>query len=293
MTSISHPQGGEGQNIHAIRLRRVGMFLRQNVFAVTVLGLVILAGIFAPMLSSTDPHFINPAVRLRPPSAEFLFGTDPMGRDIWARVLIGTRASLAVGLLVALIALVVGLMIGLVSGYFPALDGVIMRLMDGIMAIPAIILAVALVAVMGANFTTVVTAIVVPEVPRVARLVRSVVLSLRSEPFVEAAISMATPTWRILLLHMLPNTLAPLTVQGSFIIASAILTESALSFLGVGLPPEIPTWGNIMAEGRRFFQLFPGLVLFPGIFLSLTVLAINLLGDGLRDTLDPKLVKRI
>ncbi len=293
MTSISDPHGGEEQNIRTVRLRRLGMFLRQNVVAVTVLGLVVLAGLFAPLLSATDPHFINPAVRLRPPSAEFLFGTDPMGRDIWARVLIGTRASLAVGLLVALIALVVGMVIGLISGYFQALDGVIMRLMDGIMAIPAIILAVALVAVMGANFTTVVTAIVVPEVPRVARLVRSVVLSLRSEPFVEAAVSMATPTWRILFLHMLPNTLAPLTVQGSFIIASAILTESALSFLGVGLPPEIPTWGNIMAEGRRFFQLFPGLVLFPGIFLSLTVLAINLLGDGLRDSLDPKLVKRI
>ncbi len=282
--------GGDGPG--AIRLRRIGLFLRHNAFPVAVLALVVLVGLLAPLLTATDPHFINPGMRLKPPSAEFPFGTDQMGRDVFARTLYGTRASLAVGLLVALIALAVGLVIGLVSGYFPMLDGIIMRLMDGIMAIPAIILAVALVAIMGANFVTVITAIVVPEVPRVARLVRSVVLSLRNEPYVEAAVSLATPTWRILLRHMLPNTFAPLTVQGSFIIASAILTESALSFLGVGLPPEVPTWGNIMAEGRRFFQLLPGLVFFPGLFLSLTVLAINMLGDGLRDSLDPKLMKR-
>ena len=291
MTSTTQP--GDDGELRTIRLYRIAHFFQQNILAATVLVLVVLAGIFAPLLTSSDPHFIDPGLRLKPPSAEFPFGTDPIGRDVLARVLYGTRASLMVGVLVALIALAVGLVIGLVSGYFRAIDGVVMRIMDGIMAIPAIILAVALVAIMGANFITVITAIVVPEVPRVARLVRSVVLSLRNEPYVEAAVSLATPTWRILVRHMLPNTFAPLTVQGSFIIASAILTESALSFLGIGLPPEIPTWGNIMADGRRFFQLLPGLVFFPGLFLSLTVLSINMLGDGLRDSLDPKLMKRI
>lgn len=292
MNKSSHSPSVESDELLAIRMRRIALFLHDNIFAITALVLVVLAGLLAPLLTSADPDFINPGMKLKPPSAEAFFGTDLLGRDVFARVLYGTRASLLVGLFVALVALVVGLLIGLVSGYFRSLDGVIMRVMDGIMAIPAIILAVALVAIMGANFITVVTAIVVPEVPRVARLVRSVVLSLRSEPYVEAAVSLATPTWRILLRHMLPNTLAPLIVQGSFIVASAILTESALSFLGVGLPPEIPTWGNIMAEGRRFFQLLPGLVFFPGLFLSLTVLAINLLGDGLRDRFDPKLIKR-
>ena len=293
MNTLSPAHGPDGNELRAIRMRRIGLFLRDNVFALTVLAVIILAGALAPLLTHADPDFIDPGMRLKPPTAEHLFGTDMLGRDVLARVLYGTRASLMIGIAVAVIALVVGLLIGLVSGYFRALDGIIMRLMDGIMAIPAIILAVALVAIMGASFVTVITAIVVPEVPRVARLVRSVVLSLRSEPYVEAAVSLATPTWRILWQHMLPTTLAPLIVQGSFIIASAILTESALSFLGVGLPPEIPTWGNIMADGRRLFQLLPGLVFFPGLFLSLTVLAINMLGDGLRDRFDPKLMKRV
>lgn len=292
MTFASPPLRDVRAEMRAVRLRRAGLFARQNALPILVLALIVLSGLLAPLLTSVDPHAITPSLRLKPPSEAAFFGTDQMGRDVFSRVLYGTRASLTVGLLVAVIALSVGLVIGLISGYFRALDGVIMRLMDGIMAIPSIILAVALVAIMGANFVTVITAISVPEVPRVARLVRSVVLSLRAEPYVEAAVSLATPTWRILLRHMLPNTFAPLIIQGSFIIASAILTESALSFLGVGLPPEIPTWGNVMAEGRRFFQLLPGLVFFPGLFLSLTVLAINMLGDGLRDTLDPKLMKR-
>lgn len=292
MTTVDILQNNPNVEMRAIKIRSIILFVRENIFPITILSIVILAGLLAPLLTSFDPHFIHPGSRLKPPSADHWFGTDALGRDVYARVLYGTRASLLVGILVAVIALVIGLVIGLISGYFRAIDGIIMRIMDGIMAIPSIILAVALVAIMGANFTTVITAIVVPEVPRVARLVRSVVLSLRNEPYVEAAISLATPTLRILLRHMLPNTFAPLTVQGSFIIASAILTESALSFLGVGLPPEIPTWGNIMADGRRFFQLLPGLVFFPGLFLSATVLSINMLGDGLRDSLDPKLMKR-
>ena len=167
-----------------------------------------------------------------------------------------------------------------------------MRFMDGLMAIPAILLAIALVAALGAQLWTVVVAIAVPEIPRVTRLVRSLVLTLREEPFVEAAKALATPTPLILLRHILPNALAPLIVQGTFVAASAVLTEAVLSFLGLGLPADVPTWGNIMAEGRVQFSQYPSNVLFPALFLVPTVLAINLLGDGLRDVLDPKFAKR-
>lgn len=260
--------------------------------ACAILAAVILIAVFAPLLTSADPSFINAANRLKPPSTEAWFGTDAMGRDLFARVVTGARTSLIVGIAAAAASLFLGLMIGLVSGYFPFADAIIMRVTDGIMSIPSIVLAVALVAITGANLFTVLCAIVLPEFPRVVRLVRGVILGLRNEPYIEAAISLATPTWRILLRHMLPNTLAPLIVQGSFILASAILTEAALSFLGIGLPPDIPSWGNIMADGRTFFQLRPGLIFFPGIFLALTVLAVNLIGDALRDRLDPKLARR-
>lgn len=259
--------------------------------AVAFLVLVALAAMFAPLITNADPIRINALSRLKPPSAEFWFGTDPMGRDIFARVLYGARTSLVVGVSAAAISLALGLTIGLVAGYFSFLDGVIMRIMDGIMSIPSIVLAVALVAITGANLGTVLLAIILPEFPRVVRLVRGVILGLRNEAYVEAAISLATPTWRILFRHMLPNTLAPLIVQGSFILASAIMTEAVLSFLGVGLPPEVPSWGNVIAEGRTYFQILPGLVLFPGVFLALTVLGINLIGDALRDAFDPKLIR--
>jgi peptide/nickel transport system permease protein len=253
---------------------------------------VTLAAIFAPLLTDADPIHIDAISRLKPPTALHWFGTDTVGRDVFARVLYGARTSLIVGVAAAVLSLAIGLAIGLVAGYFPLVDAVVMRIMDGIMSIPSIILAVALVAITGANLTTVLLAIVLPEFPRVVRLVRSVILGLRNEAYVEAAISLATPTWRILLRHMLPNTLAPLIVQGSLILASAILTEAVLSFLGVGLPPEVPSWGNIIADGRTYFQLHPGLVFFPGVFLAFTVLAINLIGDALRDALDPKLVNK-
>lgn len=260
--------------------------------AIAFLVLVTLAAIFAPLMTSADPIFIDPVNRLKPPSADFWFGADTMGRDVFARVVYGARTSLTVGIAAAAVSLMLGLLIGLVSGYFPVIDGILMRVMDGIMSIPSIVLAVALVAITGANLYTVLLAIILPEFPRVVRLVRGVILGLRNEPYVEAAISLATPTWRILLRHMLPNTLAPLIVQGSFILASAILTEAVMSFLGVGLPPEVPSWGNVIAEGRTYFQLRPGLIFFPGVFLALTVLAINLIGDALRDALDPKLARR-
>jgi peptide/nickel transport system permease protein len=222
----------------------------------------------------------------------FLMGSDSFGRDIHSRVIYGTQVSLIVGVATAVLALALGVVLGLVSGYVRWLDGVLMRVMDGLMAIPAILIAIALVAMWRGSLLTVVVAIAIPEVPRVTRLVRSLVLSLREEPFVEAARALATPTPVILWRHILPNALAPLIVQGTFVAASAVLTEAILSFLGLGLPPDIPTWGNIMAEGRVQFSQYPGNVLYPALFLVPTVLAVNLLGDGLRDVLDPKFAKR-
>lgn len=272
-----------------------------------IVMLMMLIGLVAPLLGTVDPKAINPTVRnLKPgvernvmqPSGEmatkkFWMGTDSLGRDIYSRVIYGARVSLIVGIVVAIISVAIGLTIGLVSGYIRWLDGIVMRLMDGMMAIPAILLAIGLVALWGAGLVTVIFAIVVPEIPRVVRLVRSVVLSIREEPYVEAAISVGTPTPLILIRHILPNTVAPLIVQGTFICASAMLVEAILSFLGIGIPPDVPTWGNIMAEGRSYFRIHPHMIMFPGLFLAVTVLAVNILGDGLRDSLDPRLGKRI
>jgi peptide/nickel transport system permease protein len=256
--------------------------------------LVLLAvALLAPLLTQYDPLAIAPRFRLKAPSDTFLMGTDMLGRDIWTRVVFGGRVSLLVSAVVAVLAISIGLTIGLVAGYIRWLDGPVMRAMDGLMAIPGILLAIALVSLSGASLITVIIAIVIPEIPRVARLVRGVVLSIREEPYVEAAIGLGTPTIKILIKHILPNTIAPLIVQGTYICASAILVESILSFLGAGLPPEIPTWGNIIAEGRSVFQRAPWIILFPGSFLAVTILAVNILGDGLRDTLDPRMKKRL
>lgn len=260
--------------------------------AVAILTVIVGGALAAPLVAPHDPGHLNPAARLKPPSAEHWFGTDRLGRDVFSRVIYGARTSLFVGVLVAFVSLSLGLVIGILAGYLRAVDAIVMRIMDGIMAIPNVVLAVALVAITGANLTTVLIALIVPEFPRVVRLVRGVILNLRSEPYVEAAISLGTPLPKLLWRHIIPNTTAPLIVQGSFILASAILSEAALSFLGVGLPPEVPSWGNIMSEGRTYFQFLPGLIFFPGVFLALTVLSINLIGDALRDTLDPKLAKR-
>ncbi len=275
-------------------------------FGASVLGLLIALAVLAPWLGTVDPSAMDSAhintlagtqgtfTLLDGTSLAHTFwmGTDNFGRDIYSRVLYGTRVSLVVGLLTAIVALLIGGLLGMLAGYFRTMDAVLMRFMDGLMAIPAILLAIALVAAMGAKLWTVIAAIAIPEIPRVTRLVRSLVLTLREEPFVEAAKALATPTTVILLRHILPNAMAPLIVQGTFIAASAVLTEAILSFLGLGLPADIPTWGNIMAEGRVQFSQYPGNVLFPALFLVPTVLAINLLGDGLRDVLDPKFAKR-
>jgi peptide/nickel transport system permease protein len=258
-----------------------------------ILLLLLVVALIAPWLTDHDPGSIAPRFRLRGPSDQFLMGTDMLGRDVWTRVVHGARISLLVSAVVASISISIGLVIGLMAGYIRWLDGPIMRCMDGVMAIPGILLAIALVSLSGASLVTVIVAIVIPEIPRVARLVRGVVLSIREEPYVEAAVGLGTPTIKILIQHILPNTLAPLIVQGTYICASAVLVEAILSFLGAGLPPEIPTWGNIIAEGRAVFQRAPWIILFPGGFLAVTILAVNILGDGLRDTLDPRMKKRL
>ena len=244
-------------------------------------------------LFTADPVSLDPTMRLRPASAEAWFGTDFLGRDVFARTVWGARVSLVVGLAVAAVAIALGLVLGMVAGYVRALDAPIMRVMDGLMAIPGILLAIAMISLSGATLLTVVVAIVIPEIPRVTRLVRSIVLSVREEPYVEAAVAAGTSTPLILSRHILPNTIAPLIVQATYVCGSAMLTEAILGFLGAGIPPEIPSWGNIMSEGRTYFQISPWIIFFPGIALSLTVLAVNVVGDGLRDTLDPRLARRM
>ena len=261
--------------------------------AVAILGLTALVALLAPVLWTSDPIAINPSQRLQRASAEHWMGTDAFGRDVYSRVMYGARISLVIGLGVSLASVALGLVTGVIAGYFRRTDAIIMRVMDGVMAIPAILLAIALVSLSGASLLTVLIAITIPEIPRVVRLVRSVILTIRGEPYVEAAIALGTPVPTLLLRHMVPNTVAPLIVQGTFIFASAMLIEASMSFLGVGLPPQIPSWGNIMAEGRIYFQLRPGLILYAGIFLALTVLSINLLGDAMRDALDPRMARKL
>jgi peptide/nickel transport system permease protein len=254
---------------------------------------VALVAALAPHLGTVDPVRFTPTERLRPPSERFWFGTDSFGRDVYSRTVYGGRVSLAVGFSVAVLATSVGLVIGLVAGYVRPADAVLMRVMDGPMAIPSILLAIALIAIMRASLQGVLIAITVPEIPRVARLVRGVVLTLREQPYIEATRALGTGVPTILVRHLLPNTLAPLIVQATYICAAAVLIEAGLGFLGAGTPPEIPSWGNIMAEGRTNFQVGPWMILFPGLFLAATVLAINLVGDGLRDLLDPRFARRL
>jgi peptide/nickel transport system permease protein len=263
------------------------------VFGGILLGLMVLIAIFAPYLGTVDPQALSPIRRLRWPSAEHWFGTDMLGRDVYSRTVYGARVSLTVGISVALLATGFGLVIGLVTGFGRWTDAIVMRIMDGLMSIPSILIAIALMALTRASIENVIFAIAVADVPRVTRLVRGIVLTLLELPFVEAAHASGTGFFRILWRHILPNTLPPLLVQGTFVAAAAMIIEAALSFLGAGTPPNIPSWGNIMAEGRSLFQVAYYIVLFPGAFLSVTVLAINLLGDGLRDALDPRLARRM
>jgi peptide/nickel transport system permease protein len=297
------PAAAAGQRHSTWRLVLANGAVRVGACALAMLVFVALA---APWLGTVDPSAIDAgSINIAPGTRAsftdlageatdhlFLMGADGFGRDTWSRVAYGARISLMVGIAVAVLAMLGGSLIGLVAGYFRRLDGLLMRLMDGFMAIPNILLAIALVSMWRASLLTIVVAIAIPEIPRVARLLRSIVLSVREEPYVEAAVALNTPVWKILSRHILPNAVAPLIVHATYVCGSAMLVEAILSFLGIGLSPEIPTWGNIMSEGRVNFNEHPENVLFPGAFLALTVLAVNILGDGLRDTLDPKFRRR-
>lgn len=263
------------------------------VFGGFLLGIMVLIAIFAPWLGTTDPLLLAPAHRLRPPSDANWFGTDMLGRDVYSRTIYGARISLAVGILVAAFSSILGVLTGVISGFVRVLDPVIMRVMDGLMSIPSILLAVALTALTKGSVQNVVLAITIAETPRVARLVRGLVLGLRDQAYIEAAVTCGSRLPSILVKHILPNILGPLAVQTTYVCASAMITEAILSFIGAGTPPIIPSWGNIMAEGRSLWQVKPFLVFFPAAFLSVTVLAVQLLGDGMRDALDPRLARRL
>lgn len=270
-------------------------WLRRNptiVIGSTILGLFVVVALLAPWIAS-DPLGFNPLNRLKRPSAEFWFGTDQFGRDVYSRVVHGTRISLIVGLTVAFIATTIGLVVGVLCGYYRRVDDIVMRVMDGLMAIPAILLAIALITLMKASLLIVIIAISIPEIPRVVRLVRSVVLTVRGLPYIEAAVASGTRSRIIMTRHILPSTVAPLVVQSTYVCASAILIEAGLSFLGAGTPPEIPSWGNVISLGRAYFQISPWIIFFPGLMLAIAVLAINLVGDGLRDSLDPRIARRM
>ena len=273
----------------------------------SALLLLLVLALGAPWLGTVDPTLFDAASRdLRPGAAGeittlegdsvkhvFLMGSDSFGRDIYSRVLYGTRVSLVVGLASALVALVFGVVCGLGAGYLRWLDGPVMRVMDGVMAIPAILIAIAVVALWRASLPTVIVAIAIPEIPRVTRLVRSLVLSIREEPYVEAAVALGTPTGKIMFGHILPNTIAPLLVQGTYICAFAILLESILSFLGVGVQPPNTSWGTMVGDGFDLITSSPLLTVIPGAMLLLTVLSVNVFADGLRDALDPKAKLRL
>jgi peptide/nickel transport system permease protein len=256
-----------------------------------LIALVVLS-VAAPWIAPYDPQDIDPLMRMKPPSAEHWFGTDALGRDVFSRAVWGGRVSLVVALSVSVLSTVSGILLGMIAGFVRSADSPIMRVMDGLMAIPGILLAIALMAVTRASLATVVIAITIPEIPRVVRLARSLALTLREQVYVEAAKAIGASLPWILLRHVLPNMAAPLIVQATFVAASAVLLEAALSFLGAGLPSQIPSWGNMMAEGRNFVAVAFHIILYPGILLAATVLAINLLGDGLRDALDPRMGQR-
>ncbi|MGV3695167.1 MAG: ABC transporter permease [Paracoccus marcusii] len=289
MAQVPQPTSAMQPVLRALRLPHLGAGSK---IAALVLAVIVVLTLLAGWIAPHDPLAMNPMARLQGPIEGHPLGTDNFGRDIFSRVLIGGQLSLIIGIATAVVPVLLGLIIGMIAGFFRTADAIIMRAMDALMAIPSILLAIALVALNGPSVGSVIAAITIPEIPRVVRLVRAVVLSAREEPYVEAAIALGTPMRKILVRHLVPNTTAPLIVQGTYILASAILTEAILSFLGAGVSTETPTWGNIMAEGRLFFRIKPELILYPAIALSLCILSINLLGDAARDMLDPRLKKR-
>jgi len=280
----------------ARRRSKISKFIYRNPAIVaggTLLLIVVLMAILAPWLGTFDPIAIDVIKRGREPSAQFWFGTDMLGRDVYSRVVYGARISLIVGIAAAMFSATIGTLIGLISGFLRWLDAIVMRMMDGLMSVPSILLAIALMALTRASVENVILAISIADIPRVSRLIRGLVLGLREQPYVEAAVASGTRTPMIIFKHILPNTLAPLMVNATFSCASAMVIEATLSFIGAGTPPIIPSWGNIMAEARAIWQIKPYIVFFPAAFLCITVLEVNMLGDGLRDALDPRLAKRL
>ncbi len=276
-------------------MRIIALIKRYPVTSISfgLLVVLILAGLLAPWLGTVNPVSIAPAKRLQPPSMLAWFGTDALGRDVYSRVLYGSRVSLMIGLSVAIASSAIGLALALMTSFIKIADGLIMRFMDGLMAIPPVLLAISLMALTKTSITNVVVAITLAEIPRVVRLTRSIVLSLRDQPYIEAAIGSGTSLPMIMLRHLLPFTLPALAVQATYIFAAAMIIEAILSFLGAGTPAGTPSWGNIIADGKNVFQVAPHIIMFPCIFLSLAVLGVNMLGNGLRDALDPHLAARL
>lgn len=270
-------------------------FLRRHpllAFSAAVFLVLALVALLAPLVLP-DPRSLNPVQRLRAPGAEHWFGTDHLGRSIAVRTVYGTRVSLAIGLAVAFATTGIGLVIGLASGFLKRWDGPLMRCMDAVMAIPGVLLAIALMSLFGSDIRTVMVAITIPEVPRMARLVRSLTLSVRAQPYIQAAITNGARLPRLMWRHVLPNVTAAITVQATYVFASAMILEAVLSFLGAGTPPDIPSWGNMLAEGRGYLERAPWILAFPGLCLAALVLLVNVTGDAARDTLDPRLSRSL
>ncbi|MCC6310850.1 MAG: ABC transporter permease [Trueperaceae bacterium] len=264
---------------------------RTAVIGLVIFSVIVLVSVFAPFIATHPPQQIVPAERLQAPSRSHLLGTDNLGRDVFSRVVYGGRTSLSIAAVVVVITGVIGTALGLISGFYRRLDGVLMRFMDGLMAIPTLLLAIALIGVLGPNSVNLVIALSVVYVPRVARIARATTLQVRGLSYVEAARALGGLDRRLVFRHIAPNALGSINVQLTFVFAYAVLSEAALSFLGVGAPPEVPTWGNILSEGRAYMILSPWIAFYPGVAIMLTVLGLNLMGDGLRDLLDPRLVR--
>lgn len=258
-------------------------------FGLTVLGIVVLVAVFANVLAPYDPREISPTQRLLPPSAEHLLGTGHLGRDVLSRLLFGARVSLLVGVSTVLVSVTCGILIGVTAGYSRRVDDILMRVMDGLMAFPALLLAIALMAALGPRAANVVVALTIVYTPSIARLVRSAAIVVKNTEYVEAARSLGSRPLRVIFRHILPNCMSPVIVQATFVFANAVLAEAALSFLGVGIPPEIPSWGIMLNESRTFMVVAPWTTIAPGVGIMVTVLALNAVGDGLRDALDPRL----
>jgi peptide/nickel transport system permease protein len=269
----------------------IGRLLRHRMFVVgaVIILAVLLVATLADLLAGTDPNLMQVTQRLKPPTSLAWFGTDAFGRDIFARVLHGSRVSLLVGLSVAIVTAVLGTIIGAAAGFFPRLDNALMRLMDALMAFPSVLLAIAITAAMGPSLANVIIALAITYTPRTARVARAAVLVIAASEFVQAARGYGAGRLRLLWSHVLPNCMAPLIVQVTFVFAYAVLAEAVLSFLGMGTPPPTPSWGNIVAEGRTLLRVAPWICLYPGLAIALFVLGLNLLGDGLRDVLDPRM----